>query len=268
MNYAIANQQLTRNPRFVLIGCGGTGGFVAESLCRLLTGSKAELVLIDHDIVEPHNLLRQNFTERDTGEFKSKALAERLAREFNRPIGYSIYPYDEDLQRKFRASPGITIACVDNSATRNLLHRQNSYGPSWYIDAGNGETWGQILIGNTELSHQLRPDEALNGNLCRHLPLPGLQRPDLLEPEPPELPRPDCAAALDLTDQDPTINATMAALTVQTIRKMIQGTCHYMALYLDLNQGTVTPQNITPKKLSHYAAKAQRAEREREKNDA
>ena len=44
-----------------MVGTGGTGGFVAEGLCRLFQGREATIVLVDHDRVEPHNLLRQNF---------------------------------------------------------------------------------------------------------------------------------------------------------------------------------------------------------------
>ena len=45
----------------VLVGCGGTGGFVADALCRLLIGRAATLTLVDPDVIEPHNELRQTF---------------------------------------------------------------------------------------------------------------------------------------------------------------------------------------------------------------
>ena len=56
----------------------------------------------------------------------------------------------------------------------------------------------------------------------------------------------DCAAALDLTDQDPTINQMMASLVLQVVRRMAAGTCPFMALYLDMEQGTVSPTYVTP----------------------
>ena len=52
----------------------------------------------------------------------------------------------------------------------------------------------------------------------------------------------DCAAALDLTDQDPTINQMMAALVLQVVRRMVAGSCPFMGLYLDMEQGTVHPE--------------------------
>ena len=56
----------------------------------------------------------------------------------------------------------------------------------------------------------------------------------------------DCAAALDLTDQDPTINQMTASLVLQVVRRMVAGTCPFMGLYLDMDQGTVTPSYVTP----------------------
>ena len=49
-------------------------------------------------------------------------------------------------------------------------------------------------------------DSAFDGETCYLLPAPTLQRPDLLTTVPTTPPDVDCAAALDLTDQDPTIN--------------------------------------------------------------
>ena len=58
MPYYLDNRFLLDNPWITVVGCGGTGGFVAEGLCRLFTGTEATIVLVDHDRVEPHNLLR------------------------------------------------------------------------------------------------------------------------------------------------------------------------------------------------------------------
>ena len=67
MPYYLDNAFLLDDPWITVVGCGGTGGFVAEGLCRLFQGRKATIVLVDHDRVEPHNLLRQNFYAEDVG---------------------------------------------------------------------------------------------------------------------------------------------------------------------------------------------------------
>jgi tRNA A37 threonylcarbamoyladenosine dehydratase len=50
-----------RDATIVLVGCGGTGGFLAQALARLLLGRRAALFLVDPDRVGPENLGRQAF---------------------------------------------------------------------------------------------------------------------------------------------------------------------------------------------------------------
>ena len=254
MPYYLDNAFLLDNPWITVVGCGGTGGFVAEGLCRLFQGREATIVLVDHDRVEPHNLLRQNFYPEDVGRFKSQVLADRLARAFNRPVGYSVYPFREGGSRPYgHCYPGLPpygesliIGCADNAAARRAMAECLPGDPRrWLIDAGNDTNWGQVLVGN--VSGEISWDEpAFVGETCHLAPAPTLQRPDLLTAVSTRPPDVDCAAALDLTDQDPTINQMMASLVLQVVRRMVAGTCPFMALYLDMDLGTVTPTYVTP----------------------
>ncbi len=140
---------LNPNPSITIVGCGGTGGFVAESLCRLFTGREADIVLVDHDRVEPHNLLRQNFTEENLGEYKSQALAERLTRTYRRTVGYSTRPFENISAGSWQDTyPGIKghgqsmiIGCVDNARARKEMAQSiRRYTNTWLIDAGTGTT--------------------------------------------------------------------------------------------------------------------------------
>ena len=254
MPYYLDNAFLLDDPWITVVGCGGTGGFVAEGLCRLFQGRKATIVLVDHDRVEPHNLLRQNFYAEDVGRFKSQALADRLARAYRRPVGYSVYPFrEEDSRPNGNCYPGLPaygdcliIGCADNAAARRAMAECLPGDPRrWLIDAGNDTNWGQVLVGN--VSGQVGWDEpAFSDETCYLAPAPTLQRPDLLTAVSTRPPDVDCAAALDLTDQDPTINQMMASLALQVVRRMVAGTCLFMALYLDMDLGTVTPTYVTP----------------------
>ncbi len=249
MPYHLDNAFLLDNPWLTVVGCGGTGGFVAEGLCRLFQGREATIVLVDHDRVEPHNLLRQNFYAEDVGRFKSQALADRLARAYKRTVGYSVYPFREDEPRYPGMPPygdGLIIGCADNAAARRAMAECLPGHPArWLIDAGNDTNWGQVLIGN--VAGQVGWEEpAFAGETCHLLPAPTLQRPDLLTAVSTRPADVDCAAALDLTDQDPTINQTMASLVLQVVRRMVAGTCPFMGLYLDMDIGTVTPTYATP----------------------
>ncbi len=255
MPYYLDNAFLLDNPWITVVGCGGTGGFVAEGLCRLFQGREATIVLVDHDRVEPHNLLRQNFYANDVGKFKSQALADRLAKAYRRPVGYSVYPFREydESRPNGHGYPGLVdygesliIGCADNAAARRAMAECLPGDPRrWLIDAGNDTNWGQVLVGN--VAHQRAWDEpAFVEQTCYLLPAPTLQRPDLLTAVSARPPDVDCAAALDLTDQDPTINQMMASLVLQVVRRMVAGTCPFMGLYLDMDLGTVTPTYATP----------------------
>ena len=93
---------------------------------RLFQRREAAIVLVDHDRVEPHNLLRQNFYGEDVGRFKSQALADRLARAYRRPVGYSVYAFrEEDSGSDGGRYPGLPaygnsllIGCADNAEGR------------------------------------------------------------------------------------------------------------------------------------------------------
>ena len=122
----------------------------------------------------------------------------------------------------------------------------------WLIDAGNDTNWGQVLIGNVA-DRDFGDEQAFVDQTCYLLPAPTVQRPDLLTAVSTTPPDVDCAAALDLTDQDPTINQMMASLVLQVVRRMAAGSCPFMGLYLDMEQGTVTPTYATPETVARVA---------------
>src|SRR3972149_926707 len=147
---------MPQNFSIIVVGCGGTGSFVAEGLCRLLIGSDIPLLLVDPDRVEPHNLVRQNFYDGDLDKFKSQSLAERLSRQFHRRIAYSVYPYMPDLigeswggGLRSPAIPGIIVGCVDKADARREIGNTLRFG-NWWLDAGNGFSSGQGRLGGAK----------------------------------------------------------------------------------------------------------------------
>ncbi|MBN1690426.1 MAG: ThiF family adenylyltransferase [Dehalococcoidia bacterium] len=221
-----------------VLGCGGTGGFVAEGLCRMLP-KKYKITLIDHDRVEERNRLRQNFHSEDLGKFKSEALAERFCRIYSREILYSVWPLmaPDHFQ--------LVIGCVDNARAREMLSRSHY---SWWIDSGNSRHSGQVLIGNT----QKWPPQNLKAfsqqkmyakRTVNYLPAPTLQLPSLLAPSP----APSCA---EDDDQSPVINQAMAALVLQFVHRLINRELDWMGVYLDLEAGTMSTVPATPETVA------------------
>jgi len=231
----VSNSQ--RVPAVIIVGCGGTGGFVADGLARMLPRDK-DLVLIDMDTVEERNLNRQSFTAADVGLFKSEALAKRLAGKYQRPIQYSVLPVGAgELPR------GIIVGCLDNGPARQAI-ADHLHDGQWWVDSGNGRNFGQVLLGNST-TEKLRP--SFVADLCFRLPLPTIQLPALLAQVPRQL---SCAEAVAADEQGPTINQAMGALVVEVVRRIIEGTCPWMQLYLDLDAGTLTPTMASPEVVS------------------
>ncbi len=261
MTYTLAPP---REDRIAVVGCGGTGGFAAEGLVRL----GARLLLIDGDRVEERNLGRQNFYPEDLGRFKAQALAERLALKYRVAVGYSVSPLlkEEEGHRGLLSDCGLVVGCVDNAPARAAIAAH--VGPhQWWVDAGNGSEFGQVLIGNwsaedrSETCHsfipmpgrrtQSGPRAHFNEEtqVCDALPLPTLVRPELLVPGLPTHPAPapgSCAAAVAAGEQGPTINLWMSALVVEAVRLLLEGRLTWWQAYLDLETGGLRLVQATP----------------------
>jgi hypothetical protein len=142
--------------KIVLLGAGGTGGYIAPHLYRMAftKGGMARIILVDGDIVEEKNLIRQNFAECDIGENKARVLAERYSRTFGLKTEYvsgfieSAERLAELLSPETSTEQVILIGAVDNNSSRRMCHDAFYSSPDLiYIDSGNGEFTGQIVCG-------------------------------------------------------------------------------------------------------------------------
>lgn len=130
-----------RPVKVVMLGAGGTGGYVAPYVFRLLhmLDRPARFVVCDGDIVEPKNLDRQNFVPADLGENKARVLAERYSTvlgmeteyvpnfieklpdlmELIEPKEWELNPYSTKRTKEMV----LLLGCVDNNKTRQLCHQ-------------------------------------------------------------------------------------------------------------------------------------------------
>ena len=253
MPYTVSLKDMAQNSNIIVVGCGGTGSFVTEGLCRLLIGSDIPLVLIDYDRVEPHNLLRQNFYAGDVGKFKSQALAERLSRQFpGHRIGSASIPYKADLIDGL-AHPvvqGLIIGCVDNANARRTIAQTLRAG-NWWLDAGNSISSGQVLLGNAKDTTMLEGAFSNDSMEVYRLPIPTWQLPSLLAPPTREKPdNRDCAEAVASEDQSPVINQAMATLVLEFVNRILKGTLTWMGAYIDLEAGSLVTVPAEPETVA------------------
>ncbi|MFC1961522.1 ThiF family adenylyltransferase [Chloroflexota bacterium] len=257
MTYTVSLNRLPQQFKIIVVGCGGTGSFVAEGLCRLLIGSDIPLLLIDHDRVELHNLARQNFYEGDLDKFKSQSLAERLSRQYQRRIAYSVYPYMPDLigeswggGLRSPAIQGIIIGCVDNADARRQIGQTLGFG-NWWLDAGNGFSSGQVLIGSARNLELLGSPFIKESGKVEGLPMPSWQLPSLLAPPTVKDTNPrDCAEAVAAEEQSPVINQAMATLVLEFIYRLLNKKLTWMGAYIDLDAGTLQAVPAEPEVLA------------------
>lgn len=232
----------------ILVGCGGTGSFLALHLARLASHARerhnvdVQLVFIDHDHVESKNIGRQNFCPAEVGVNKAQALMMR----YNRAFGLTIQSYAARADKKLLddiviywqrnllyayQDSKLSILCgaVDNAAARLQMHKAvaASSPHRWWIDGGNHDHSGQVLIGNRT---DIKKPEILPIGVCAALPAPSIQCPDLLKLPPSILP----PAAVGSTAGDEGGEVSCADLALQDVQGLMinQAVAGWMAVYV------------------------------------
>jgi PRTRC genetic system ThiF family protein len=253
--------------RFIVVGAGGTGSFVVPALARLIFELKqqqnksAEMLIVDPDVVENGNIPRSNFCFAEVGRYKAQTLAERVSMAWAIETSFSCEKFDPEKHLKSSTSDyrslTIIVGCVDNYLARREMHRAldefRSYGDKsrlWWIDGGNGKTSGQVVLGS--VTKPLKPEQYFTGtSICRALPAPSVQHPDLLQPEKNEA-RSDasCPERVRLGEQGLNVNQRVAIEIAEMLSSMLlTRTLKRYAVYMDLESGTTRSAFITPTAL-------------------
>lgn len=148
----------------VQIGCGGTGGYLVPPLSKFMShlppNIKATYVIVDGDIVEERNVLRQNFTKSDIGKNKAQVLGERYEVEaLDIFVGDAALPF---IINSSLNTINIIVGCVDKVEVRLELIKSikklvTKYNYSFiYVDAGNFVSNGQVLVETFNLPEEVR----------------------------------------------------------------------------------------------------------------
>lgn len=137
---------------FYIIGVGGTGSLLARDLPQLLIGTKHRMMLIDGDVVERKNVVRQSFQTQDIGWNKAIALARKINTFYDiKCLAYDRYIDADSLVKLIGEKPvGMTpiiIGCVDNDATREQLEKVTErLSEAVYIDSANSAYSGNVYV--------------------------------------------------------------------------------------------------------------------------
>jgi hypothetical protein len=182
----------SRRTHIVIIGCGGTGGYLIRDLARYINALPyshyIDIMLIDSDKVEAKNIGRQNFMPQDIGKSKAEVLARRYSLVLGMPItshcanvtaeNFGQLCMTNTIAEEQDAGNYIIISCVDsNKARLDILRSLGFYLPNekfsaldhdlidcrnylhtlTWIDAGNESHNGQVVC-----SHVATPTSSVS----------------------------------------------------------------------------------------------------------
>lgn len=154
----------------VIVGCGGTGSHYIKELGRYLYGNNClrndeiRIILVDGDLVENKNLVRQAFLPQDIGYNKAQVMAEMLSQTYGLSIDYydGYIDCEKDIEKLVRDDSLVfLVGCVDNHQCRQSMH--NFYmnrEHCVYMDSANEYQSGEIVIGSRIGGVEMYPDRA------------------------------------------------------------------------------------------------------------
>lgn len=242
----------------LIVGCGGTGAYVAGHLARLVSVLDKEeknfqhyhLTLADGDKVEQKNLERQHFVQRDLDTNKAEALAIRYSAAFGIEIE-AIPSYLESTHAITTLGPQLLIGCVDNNASRTIMSswmsETNLYIDRFWIDSGNEENSGQVVCGFSP-TQSSRIGQFGEGELFS-LPLVTEVYPALLKTEDKFNSQLSCAELAQSAPQNMMANITAATIVLNFAQKILRAKtlrAHGVSFSVDNSFRTIlnTPENL------------------------
>lgn len=202
---------------FVIVGLGGTGGYVIRDLSRFVYSVlrrdedyDIKIVCVDPDEVEEKNLLRQNFMPSDLGKNKAETMASKHARAFNLEISSVSQLMTratlEEITSRFNDYVPVIIGCVDNNKARREIDKfvNSTRKTCYWIDSGNERTTGQVVMGSS------------NG-----VPTVTKLFPEVLEQGADSVSTVSCAERLMQDEQNIFVNVCAATHVLNMCRKLV-----------------------------------------------
>ncbi|MCR5837061.1 MAG: ThiF family adenylyltransferase [Lachnospiraceae bacterium] len=157
------------NYNIVCVGCGGTGSAFLQKLARYQASSKEiiNVAVIDGDIVEQKNLIRQNFFSGDIRKKKANCIIDLASCSYG--VNWFSYPDylvdSKQIAEIFNSmvsnnnmNINMLVGCVDNHNARRVMEswfeKQNN---CFYIDSANDEYDGEVIVSCMANSQEVSP---------------------------------------------------------------------------------------------------------------
>lgn len=252
---------VTERWRFILVGCGGTGSWLAPSVVRIAhvlqeQGKEAAVWFVDPDHVESKNIPRQNFCQAELGLNKAATLAFRYGAAWGVGVNAIGKAFDLGMFRNDWQAVTVVIGAVDNAAARQALGKMIGFNSAndahrvWWLDCGNTESAGQVLFGSCATRAQMK--HAFPGRkICGKLPGPAMVAPDLLNARPEEkiASKLSCAEIQLANAQSLAVNQQVAAIASDYLVRITHGGLKKFGTWFDLESGASRSRYITQEEI-------------------
>lgn len=247
---------LRKAVEILVVGCGGNGSAIVAGLPYLHKAMLAlghphglHVTVMDGDTVSPFNSVRQPFASSEVGLNKAIVLINRINLFWG--LDWSAIPRSltADALRPecsrhtgLNLRPDLVIGCVDTRAARAVIAEYVS-GPSvvhYYVDCGNRQTGGQLILGE--------PLNSRNRRSKLRLRTVGELYPELVDPSLDDATEPSCSAVESLDRQESFVNGVLAQQTLAVLARMFRyGEITYHGAFIDVAGARSVPLPIDPK---------------------
>jgi len=131
----IGNEELNKigNTTVLIVGIGGVGGFVAESLVR---SGISKLIIVDYDVIDITNLNRQLMTNlNNIGEYKTEVIKDRILSINNKCKITIINSFidENNIDVLFDEKVDYIIDCQDTIKTKEMIIERCLYNKIKFI---------------------------------------------------------------------------------------------------------------------------------------
>lgn len=239
-----------RPVRILVAGCGGTGSHIVAGLARLnacLRGLDHPGLAVeawDPDRVTEANVGRQLFAPGDIGLAKADVLIHRANLWFG--LDWHSAPWALTGDSAIERPVDLLIGCVDSArARRDLDAAARTNRIAFWLDCGNEDAWGQVVLG--------QPTGGRAEDAAQRLPTVLEMFPDMADG--PDT-GPSCSLAEALGRQGAFINQAVATQALDALWRMLRtGRIDRFAWFINQGDGRTASLIAHPDVITRYIEK-------------
>jgi PRTRC genetic system ThiF family protein len=257
IEHKIHGPLLTKAVNVIVVGAGGTGSALMSRLMQLHFAmlelghpGGLNVTLYDDDTVSRANIGRQCFFPQDVGQYKATLIVNRL----NQCWGTKWQAVPKKLKKSDGVNADIIIGCVDSRKGRAAIVGAVSSYHCYYIDSGNSENSGQVVIGEMVRGPRKKTRLPHVADLFPDMIDATLDAKDV---------KPSCSVAEALQKQSLVINNTMANEIFNLLWMLFRnGKLNYSGKFVNLETGVSRPIPLDTEvwKKMGYDANAEKEE--------